>query len=33
MKNIPTLFEWAGDTQTFEVLFSKFYDKVLKDDL
>jgi hemoglobin len=33
MKNIPTLFEWAGDIQTFEVLFSKFYDKVLKDDL
>jgi len=33
MKNIPTLFEWAGDMQTFETLFTKFYDKVLKDDL
>jgi hemoglobin len=33
MKNIPTLYEWAGDIQTFETLFSKFYDKVLKDDL
>lgn len=33
MKNIPTLFEWAGDMQTFEKLFTSFYDKVLKDDL
>jgi hemoglobin len=33
MKNIPTLYEWAGDMQTFETLFAKFYDKVLKDDL
>ena len=33
MKNIPTLYEWAGDMQTFESLFSKFYDKVLKDEL
>ena len=33
MKNIPTLYEWAGDMKTFETLFSKFYDKVLKDDL
>ena len=33
MKTIPTLYEWAGDRQTFENLFSKFYDKVLKDDL
>ena len=32
-KNIPTLFEWAGDQQTFDTLFSRFYDKVLKDDL
>ncbi len=32
-KSIPTLFEWAGDMQTFENLFSKFYDKVLQDDL
>lgn len=33
MKDIPTLYEWAGDMQTFELLFSRFYDKVLKDDL
>ena len=33
MKNIPTLYEWAGNMQTFETLFTKFYDKVLKDDL
>jgi hemoglobin len=33
MKQIPTLYEWAGDLQTFEILFTKFYDKVLKDDL
>lgn len=33
MKNIPTLYEWAGDMQTFESLFTKFYDKVLRDDL
>ena len=33
MKNIPTLFEWAGDMETFENLFRQFYDKVLKDDL
>lgn len=33
MKTIPTLYEWAGDMQTFEILFGKFYDKVLKDDL
>lgn len=32
-KSIPTLFEWAGDMQTFEKLFDKFYDKVLQDDL
>ena len=32
MKNIPTLYEWAGDMQTFENLFTKFYEKVLKDD-
>jgi hemoglobin len=30
---IPTLYEWAGDMQTFETLFSSFYDKVLRDDL
>ena len=33
MNKIPTLYEWAGDMQTFETLFSSFYDKVLKDDL
>lgn len=29
----PTLYEWAGDMQTFEALFAAFYDKVLKDEL
>ena len=33
MNHTPTLYEWAGDMQTFETLFGKFYDKVLKDDL
>ena len=33
IKNTPTLYEWAGDMQTFERLFEAFYDKVLKDDL
>lgn len=33
MKNIPTIYEWAGDMETFETLFDKFYDKVLLDDL
>lgn len=33
MKTLPTLYEWAGDMHTFETLFAKFYDKVLKDDL
>jgi hemoglobin len=33
MGNIPTLYEWAGDMQTFEALFGRFYDKVLKDEL
>lgn len=33
MKNIPTLYQWAGDMQTFEKLFQLFYDKVLEDDL
>ena len=33
MKNIPTLYEWAGDMNTFETLFTIFYEKVLKDDL
>ncbi|MGH9947160.1 MAG: group II truncated hemoglobin [Pyrinomonadaceae bacterium] len=33
MKNVPTLFEWAGDLETFENLFEKFYAKILRDDL
>lgn len=33
MKRIPTLYEWAGDIETFEALFDKFYDKVLQDEL
>jgi hemoglobin len=33
MKKDITLFEWAGDLQTFELLFEKFYDNVLKDGL
>lgn len=33
MKAIPTLYEWAGDISTFETLFTRFYSKVLKDDL
>jgi hemoglobin len=33
MRNIPTLYEWAGDITTFETLFANFYAKVLKDDL
>ena len=33
MKTTSTLYEWAGDMATFETLFARFYDKVLKDDL
>jgi hemoglobin len=33
MSHTPTLFQWAGDINTFETLFKTFYDKVLKDDL
>lgn len=33
VKNIPTLYEWAGDMPTFITLFERFYKKVLKDDL
>lgn len=33
MKNIPTLYEWAGDMKTFQNLFERFYEKVLRDDL
>ena len=32
-EKVPSLYEWAGDVQTFENLFTTFYDKVLKDDL
>ena len=32
-RDIPTLYEWAGDIETFKKLFEKFYDKVLRDDL
>jgi hemoglobin len=30
---VPSLFEWAGGMLTFEMLFDKFYDKVLADDI
>lgn len=30
VENNPTLYEWAGDLQAFERLFTGFYDKVLK---
>lgn len=33
MKNIPTLYEWAGGQATFRTLFTKFYAKVVEDDL
>lgn len=33
MKNIPTLYEWAGGNDALEKLTEIFYDKVLKDDL
>ena len=33
MKSVPTLYEWAGDMETFSNLFESFYDKVLQDDL
>ncbi|GAB3927246.1 group II truncated hemoglobin [Mucilaginibacter myungsuensis] len=32
-KPIPSLYEWAGGMPAFEVLFTKFYDKVLQDPL
>ncbi|RYY54551.1 MAG: globin [Chitinophagaceae bacterium] len=32
-KTIPTLFEWAGDAETFEKLFTSFYARVVKDEL
>ena len=33
MKQVPTLYEWAGDMATFEKLFNLFYDRVLTDAL
>ena len=33
MNKIPTLYEWAGDMETFRNLFAKFYAKVLADEL
>lgn len=33
MKNLPTLYEWAGGLDTFKTLFETFYAKILKDDL
>ncbi|NIJ52630.1 group II truncated hemoglobin [Dyadobacter arcticus] len=33
MKTNPTLYQWAGDIQTFEILFESFYYQVLKDNL
>jgi len=33
MKNVPTLYEWAGGKENLEKLTKIFYDKVFKDDL
>jgi hemoglobin len=33
MEKTPTLYQWAGDLQTFETLFAQFYEKVLQDSL
>jgi hemoglobin len=33
MKLTPTLYEWTGNIETFEHLFTVFYAKVLKDEL
>jgi len=33
MKDIPTLYNWAGGTAALEKLTSVFYNKVFKDDL
>ena len=33
MRDIPTLYEWAGGNEALEKLTKVFYDKVLKDDL
>lgn len=32
-KRIPTLYEWAGGKEAFENLITKFYEKVVDDDL
>lgn len=33
MKNIPTLYEWAGKNEILEKLTKRFYEKVALDDL
>lgn len=33
MKQIPTLYQWAGGIDTFELLFAKFYEKVSQDEI
>lgn len=33
VKNIPTLFDWAGGQKAMDRLFTVFYAKVLEDDL
>ncbi len=33
MKNIPTLYQWAGGKETLEKLTTVFYGKVLKDEV
>lgn len=33
MKEIPTLYQWAGGVEALEKLTKVFYDKVLKDEL
>jgi len=33
MTKVPTLYEWAGDMETFQVLFNRFYDKVVSDEV
>ena len=33
MKNVPTLYEWAGGKEVFENLTKRFYEKVLQDNL
>lgn len=33
MKNVPTLYEWAGGAERIEELFRVFYEKVRKDEI